>query len=321
MTMLSNIVFLEVEKEDEIQIHSAFPNAKIDAGVLTEDEIIQKYGDVEILCPFIYTKITRKVIQNLPNLKLIVTRSVGYDHIDLKIAKERGIPVCNVPDYGSHVIAEHVFALLLSTIRCVKEGDEKVEKCSFDFHGLRGVALKGKTLGLIGTGKIGKNVARIASLGFLMDVIAYDVQQDTDAARENHFTYVDKIEEVFEKSDIISLHVPFLPSTKHLINKETIGKMRDKVIIINTARGGVIQTSALVEALKSGKISYAALDVLEHEKNIMENEELIHLPNVVVTPHIAFYADDSMRKMYSESLLSIERFIENKELVHQVMGV
>jgi len=183
------------------------------------------------------------------------------------------------------------------------------------------VALKGKTLGLIGTGKIGKNVARIASLGFLMDVIAYDIDQDTDAARENHFTYVDKIDEVFVKSDIISLHVPFLPSTKHLINKETITKMRDGVILINTARGGIIETKSLISAMKSGKIAHAALDVLEHEKNIAENSELVHLPNVVVTPHIAFYADDSMRKMYSESILSIERFVKHEELIHRVAGI
>jgi len=317
----SKIVFLEVEKTDETQIRATFPNAKIEPKVLSEDEIIKKYADAEILCPFIYTQITRKVIENLQNLKLIVTRSVGYDHIDLKTAKERNVPVCNVPDYGSHVIAEHVFALLLSTIRCVREGDEKVEKCEFDFHGLRGVALKGKTLGLIGTGKIGKNVARIASLGFLMDVVAFDIDQDADAARENHFTYVDQIEEVFQKSDIISLHVPFLPTTEHLINKETIAKMRDGVILINTARGGIIETSALIRAMKSGKIAHAALDVLEHEKNIAENSELINLPNVVVTPHIAFYADDSMRKMYSESILSIERFIKKEELLHQVVGV
>jgi D-lactate dehydrogenase len=316
----SKIVFFEVEEMDEKQILTTFPNAKIEPKVLSENEIIKKYKDTEILCPFIYTKITKKVIQNLPNLKLIITRSVGYDHIDLKAAKERGIPVCNVPDYGSHVIAEHVFALLLSTIRCVKEGDEKVERCEFDFHGLRGVALKGKTLGLIGTGKIGKNVARIASLGFLMDVVAFDINQDTEAARENHFAYVDQIDEVFEKSDIISLHVPFLPSTKHLINKKTIQKMRNGVILINTARGGIIETKAFVKALKSKKISYAALDVLEHEKNIAENSELIHLPNVVVTPHIAFYADDSMHKMYLESILSIERFIKNEELIHQVVG-
>jgi len=317
----SKIVFLEVEKTDETQIRATFPNAKIEPKVLSEDEIIKKYADAEILCPFIYTQITRKVIENLQNLKLIVTRSVGYDHIDLKTAKERNVPVCNVPDYGSHVIAEHVFALLLSTIRCVREGDEKVEKCEFDFHGLRGVALKGKTLGLIGTGKIGKNVARIASLGFLMDVVAFDIDQDADAARENHFTYVDQIEEVFQKSDIISLHVPFLPTTEHLINKETIAKMRDGVILINTARGGIIETSALIRAMKSGKIAHAALDVLEHEKNIAENSELINLPNVVVTPHIAFYADDSMRKMYSESILSIERFIKKEELLHRVVGV
>lgn len=153
----NNITFLEVEKEDESIIQKNFPQAKIITKSLSEDEIITECQDTQILCIFIYTKITAKVIKNLPNLKFIVTRSVGYDHIDLKTAQEKNIKICNVPDYGSHVIAEHVFALLLSGIRKIGEGKDQVEKKhNFSFQGLRGMALKGKTLGVIGTGKIGK---------------------------------------------------------------------------------------------------------------------------------------------------------------------
>lgn len=314
-----NIVFLEVEPEDTKTVRAVFSKAAIESEVLSEDEIIKKHKNAKVLCVFIYTKISRKIIENLPNLKFIMTRSVGYDHIDLAAANEKNIPVCNVPDYGSHVIAEHVFALLLSSIRCVKEGDDRMEQCFFDFHGLRGIALKGKKLGIIGTGKIGRNVARIASLGFLMEVIAYDPHSDEEAARENHFHYVD-LEKIWKESDFITLHVPLLKNTKHIINKQTIAKMKDGVVLVNTARGGLIDTKSLVAGIKSNKISHAALDVLEHEKNIADNEELIHLPRVITTPHIAFYADDSMRRMYDEAICSIQRFLNGEELVHLVEG-
>ncbi len=315
-----NIVFLEVEPEDMQILQKEFPEAQIESEPLSEDKIIQKYADAEIMCVFIYSQLTSNVIENLPNLKLIVTRSVGYDHIDLEAAEKKNVVVCNVPNYGAHVIAEHVFALLLSSVRCIKEGDERVEKCFFDFHGLRGVSLKGKTLGIIGAGKIGQNVARIASLGFLMDVIVSDAHPDEDIAREYHFQYV-SLEQVWERSDFITLHVPLIPSTKHMINSETIAKMKNGVVIINTARGGIIDTKALIAGITSEKISHVALDVLEHEQNIQEDKELISLPQVITTPHIAFYADDSMKKMYEEAFVSLHQFLEGQDLKYQVQGV
>jgi D-lactate dehydrogenase len=316
-----NIYFIEVETEDTEKIKKAFPQAKIINKTLSEKEIISQCQEAEILCVFIYSRLSKKVLKHLLNLKLIATRSVGYDHIDLRAALERNIKVCNVPDYGSHVIAEHVFALLLSGIRKIGQGEDKVRKENdFNFHGLRGIALKGKTLGVVGTGKIGKNVARIASLGFLMDVVAFDAFPDKDTARENHFSYV-SLEKLWQKSDIISLHCPLTPKTKHLINKKAISKMKNGVILINTSRGGVVDTKALIAGLKNKKISHALLDVLEHEKNIKENKKLLNSPGVIITPHIAFYADDSMKKMYNESFASINRFIKNKKLIHQVLGI
>lgn len=314
------MVFGEVDEQDRGKILEKFPEAILDGEMLTEEKILEQYRNAEVLCVFIYSQVTRKVLENLPNLKLVVTRSVGYNHIDLVAARERGVVVCNVPDYGSHVIAEHVFALLLSTIRCVKEGDDRTEQCNFDFHGLRGVALKDKKLGIVGTGKIGKNVARIASMGFLMDVLAYDKYPDEEAALSSHFRYVNDLEDIWRECDIISLHVPLFPETEHLVNDETIGKMKDGVILVNTARGEILDTDALVRGVKSGKIAYAALDVLEHEKNIAKNREILSLPQVMVTPHIAFYADDSMGKMYEEAFGSIDRFLSGEKLVHRVCG-
>ncbi len=320
-TKKTKICFLEVEAKDKKLIQEKYPSAKIFSSILSESEIIKKCKDSEILCSFIYSKISSKVINALPNLKLIITRSVGYDHIDLITAKKKNITVSNVPDYGAHVIAEHVFALLLSGLRHISEADDRVEQDkAFCFTGLRGQTLKGKTLGIIGTGKIGSNVARIASLGFLMNVLAYDVHPNQNIALENHFTYVD-LASIWHKSDIITLHCPLLKSTQYLINKKSISAMKKGVIIVNTSRGGIIDTKALTQALKSEKISAAFLDVLEHENNLKKNKELIKLPNVIVTPHIAFYADDAMKKMYSESFRTINSFLKKKKVINQVQGL
>ncbi len=318
--MFENIYFLDVEKADEPKIKKAFPQARIFNKKISPREIVKKCYDAEILCVFIHTQLNKYVIEKLPNLKLIVTRSVGYDHIDLVAAQKKGVKVCNVPDYGSHVIAEHVFALLLSGLRHIGEGDERVEeKGIFSFAGLRGVSLKGKTLGIVGVGKIGSNVARIASLGFLMNVLAYDPHPDRNLALENHFQYV-RLKTLWKKSDIITLHCPLLPSTRHLVNQKTISLMKKGVVIVNTSRGKVIDTKSLIKGLKTKKISFAFLDVLEHEDNIKKHKKLISMPNVIVTPHIAFYADDSMQTMYSKALESIYEFLNGQPLKNQILG-
>ncbi len=271
---MSKIYFLDVFDEDEDMVSNHFPEANIFTEALDEEEVIERCKEAEILCIFARTKITSNIIDSLPNLKMIMTRSVGYDHIDLEAANKKDVIVANVPDYGSHVISEFVFALLLSGLRRIGEGDERVEKEEFSPVGLKGFALKGKKMGVVGTGKIGRNVTRIASMGFLMNVLAYDPYPNEEMAEENHFSYAD-LETIWEKSDIVTLHCPLLPDTKHLINEESLSSMKDGVIIVNTSRGGIIKTEALVSALKSGKVSYAFLDVLEHENNIAKDKELI----------------------------------------------
>ncbi len=318
-TNLKNIYFFEVEDEDAGLIAKHFPDAKIFKEPFSP-ELAKKCADAEILCVFVHSNCSAKALEQLSNLKLIITRSVGYDQIDLKSAAARKIPVCNVPDYGSHVIAEHVFALLLASLRNVIQGEEHTAHDDFSWKGLRGTALKGKTLGVLGTGKIGLNVCRIASMGFLMNVIAYDKFPNKEMAMEHHFKYVDSPDEFYKQADIITLHTPFLPETTHLINKESIAKMKDGVVLINTARGGLIDTPALVKAIKAGKFAHVALDVIEHEQNIKEDAELLHLPGVIITPHIAFYADDSMRRMFEEAFFSIDAFLNDKALKYQVHG-
>ena len=183
------------------------------------------------------------------------------------------------------------------------------------------MSLKGKTLGIIGTGKIGKKVARIGSMGFLMNVIAYACHPDVDASLSSHFEYVDSLEEIWEKSDIISLHIPENKDSYHIINNESIAKMKDGVVLVNTARGGLIETQALINGIKNKKISHAVLDVVENEKHISNFPELLKMKEVLITPHIAFYADDSMKTMYSEAISSIHKFLTHKKLIHEVKEI
>ena len=313
---MSKIAFLEVDKEDEARVCEKYPDAVIINENSTDNSVLEKCKDAEILSCFIYSKLQKEQLDKLPKLKLIVTRSVGFNHIDLEECAKRKIVVCNVPDYGSHVIAEHVYALLLGTLRHIHEGDERVEKGDFDYRGLRGVTLRGKTIGVVGTGKIGAHVCRVAH-GFGMKVLAVDRCRTLELEELFGVKYVE-LEGLIQNADIISLHLPLLDATKHIIDKEEFDQMKDGVILINTARGGLVNTDALVEALESGKVSKALLDVLENEKDYKENKELIDHPNAITTPHIAFYADESMKNMYDDCFDSIEQWKAGKEPEHTV---
>ncbi|OGJ62942.1 hypothetical protein A3C37_05590 [Candidatus Peribacteria bacterium RIFCSPHIGHO2_02_FULL_53_20] len=303
---MSSTVFLEVDAEDAPLVQSRFPGAVVHSGVLVGDALIAVCAKAEAVSCFIHTQFPKEIIAKLPKLKLLSTRSVGFDHIDTDACKARGITVCNVPDYGSHVIAEHVFALLLSTLRHIPEADKKVEGGTFDYHGLRGMALRGKTIGIVGTGKIGKNVAKIAH-GFGMKILAVDRCRIVELEKSCDMRYV-SLPELLCTSDIITLHIPESKETHHLIDARAFASMKPGAILVNTARGSLIDSSAMLKALESGTLAYALLDVLEHEQNFTENKELIGHPHVVTTPHIAFYADDSMHNMYLDAFQSIEQW-------------
>lgn len=314
-----SIVFFDVDQEDQKLVLARFPSAIFHPAGLTGDALVQACSDAPIISTFITTRFSADVLERLPALKLLCTRSVGYDHIDLNYCHEKNIIVCNVPDYGSHVIAEHVFALLLGTLRHISEGNRRVREGIFSYHGLRGMALQGKTLGVVGTGKIGRKVVKIAH-GFGMRIIAYDVFQVKELCEEFGLEYVD-LPELLTQSDIITLHAPSLPSTQHMINAEAIARMKEGVVIVNTARGSLIDTEALLDALNTGKIRAALLDVLEHEANVKEDTRLVHHPRVITTPHIAFYADDSVRNMFEDCFTSIDEWLTNGQPAHTVKPV
>ncbi|MFA6523662.1 MAG: NAD(P)-dependent oxidoreductase [Candidatus Peribacteraceae bacterium] len=310
-----SIAFLDVDKEDRKFVLEKFPNALV-FDALKEDAVVKSCAEAEIITTFITVPFPRSLIEKLPKLKFLCTRSVGFDHISLDACKERGIPVCNVPDYGSHVIAEHVFALLLSTMRHIPEAEKRVESGTFDYHGLRGMALRRKTIGIVGTGKIGRRVAQIAH-GFGMKIIATDTCRALELQDLLGVRYV-PLEELMSKSDVITLHVPGMPETEHFINDAMFSLMKGGTILVNTARGSLIDSHALLRALDSGKVGYALLDVLEHEQNFSENKKLISHPHVVTTPHIAFYADETMRNMYLDVFESIDQWVSGHSPEHLV---
>lgn len=310
------ILFLDVEPSDRKLVLETFPGATFAVGNLAGQELIRACKNADIVSTFITTQFPKDVIEKLPTLKLLVTRSVGYDHIDLDACTKHGVTVCNVPDYGSHVIAEHVFALLLSTLRHIHEGDEKVRSGAFDYHGLRGMALRGKTIGIVGTGKIGRKVAKIAH-GFGMRIMATDVCRNTEIEDLLGVRYV-SLKELLGQSDIVTLHVPGTKETHHMIDAKAFALMKPGAVLVNTARGSLIDSHALLASLKAGTLRWALLDVLEHEQNFEENRALVSHPHVVTTPHIAFYADDSMRNMYVDCFVSIEQFLATGAPEHRV---
>ncbi len=312
--MERHVLFLDTEEADQPLVREHFPEAVFAGADMQGEALIAACKEFEIISTFITMQFNRAVIEQLPRLRLLCSRSVGYDHIAMDVCREKGITVCNVPDYGSHVIAEHVFALVLSTLRHIPEGGARMQSGVFDYRGLRGMALSGKTIGILGTGKIGRKVAEIAH-GFGMHIVATDQCRTVELETALGVEYV-SFEELLKQSDIVTLHVPATKETEHLLGEKAFAQMKDGVVLVNTARGSLIDSKALLNALNSGKIGFALLDVLEHEQNFDENKALIMHPKVVTTPHIAFYADDSMRSMYLDSLRSIEQWIAGKEPEH-----
>src|SRR3989344_4965637 len=246
------------EAWEEGYVKARLPNEEItfhEGSLATFPELTDP--EAEVLCTFIESHIGEEEMKRFPSLKLIATRSTGFDHIDLTATKARGITVVNVPFYGENTVAEFTFALLLALSRRIIDADERVRDGAFSPTGLRGFDLADKTLGVVGCGHIGAHIIRMAN-GFGMKVIGFDAFPNADLSRTLNFTYV-SLQELLAQSDITTLHVPYNKNTHHLINRENIGMIKKGAYLINTSRGAVVETDALVEGLRSGIIAGAAL--------------------------------------------------------------
>ena len=296
-------------------------------------ENVKEVADFDAVSVFIYSRVDESVLKAMPNLKLITTRSTGFDHIDLKACQARKINVCNVPTYGANTVAEHAFAMILAISRKIVESVDRTRKGGFDLKGLRGFDLKGKTIGVVGgCGNIGRHVVRIAH-GFEMNILVFDVKKDEQFAKEMGFKFAD-VDTLLGNSDIITLHVPLIPATKHMINSDNLSKIKKGAVLINTARGGLIETEALIKGLDEGIISYAGLDVLEEEcamkeerelltsefaktcdlKKVLEQHILIENPKVIITPHNAFNSQEALMRILETTIENIKGFANGKLL-------
>lgn len=296
------------------------------------EQDFDKLSDVDIISPFIYSILDKKVLSSLKSLKYITTRSTGFDHIDLVNCHKQKILVSNVPIYGENTVAEHAFALILNLSRKISQSVARTKKGDFSLVDLRGFDLAGKTLGIVGMGNIGRHMARIAS-GFEMKILAYDLKKDLKFAKKLGFKYVD-LSYLLKNSDIVSLHTGLNKKTYHLINLKTLKLFKKGCYLINTSRGGICDTTALLQGLQQGIFSGLGLDVIEEECFIKEERELLssifnkkcdlqtaledHIllnqSNVIVTPHNAFNSQEALQRILDTTVENIKAFVKNSPI-------
>lgn len=328
---MNKIAFFEIEKWEEEHIKNAFSNNDIvfNEGKLDEKTLSQ-IQDATIISTFIYSALNKDILSQLPNLKLIATRSTGFDHIDIASCKEKGVLVANVPTYGVHTVAEHTFALILAVSRKIIPSVEHSRRGNFSLDGLRGMELYKKTIGVIGAGNIGKKVIEIAN-GFGMNTLVFTKTPQKNEDLKN-IKFVSSLEDLLSQSDIVTLHLPLTNETRHLINMDNIKMFKKGSILINTARGGLVETQSILEALEEGILSGAGIDVLEEECSLKEERELLtteflkscdiktqllnHVlltrDNVVITPHNAFNSKEALVQIIETTISNIKSFIEGK---------
>ena len=328
MINLVKIAFFEIEEWEKDYLTQKLQGHELTFSEhpLTQ-ETLELAKDAEVISVFIYSEAQKELLEKLPQLKMVTTRSTGWDHIDSTFCKEKNIMICTVPEYGTHTVAEHTFALLLALSRRLLPSLERAKRGDFNLEGLRGFDLHKKTLGIVGVGNIGKSIIQIAN-GFEMDVLAYARKPDMELAQKLGFMYVD-MDHLLSTADIITLHVPLTPETKHMINKDNVRKMKKGVVLLNTARGGLIETEAILMGLEEGIIRAVGVDVLEEEVMIKEerqllskhfldqaedvktqllNHVLLDRDEVLVTPHNAFNSTEALQRILDVTLENIVGF-------------
>jgi D-lactate dehydrogenase len=275
--------------------------------------------DEKVVCVFINDSLDAQVLHQLKNkgVELIALRSAGFNHVDIPCAKQLSLPVVRVPAYSPYAVAEHAVGLLLCLNRGIHRAHNRIREGDFSLRNLMGFDLHGKTIGVIGTGKIGQAFVNIM-IGFGCNVIAYDVVQNEQCIQSG-VTYV-SLDNLLSQADVISLHCPLTTETYHLIDHEAVAKMRDGVTIINTSRGKLVDTKAIINALKTGKVGLLGLDVYEEEEALFFEDfsakgiqddllaRLTTFPNVIITSHQGFFTQEAMLNIAQTTLSNISQF-------------
>lgn len=326
------IILFDVE-QNEIETYRQLLADASEVDCHTEplnEETIAMATDAEVISVFVTSKITEGMLSKLPSLKYIVCRSTGYDNIDIKAAKKHDVVVCNVPNYGEHTVAEYAFTLLLSLTRKLQDSISQVQQGQIDHTKLVGTDLAGSTLGVVGAGRIGQRLIKIAK-GFEMNIIAYDPFPKPEVAKKLSFEYVE-LDELYSRADVVSLHVPGGKDNKKLIDKDALAKFKDGAILINTARGDLVDNLALIDALQSGKLFGVGLDVLDgeamididHEMALLkqgsskelklstELDVLKKMPNVILSPHNAYNTNQALQRIRKSTVETIIDFANSK---------
>lgn len=331
--MAFTIAFFGTQPYDEVSFKEKNKDYgfefKFFKGHLNKNNVILTQG-VDAVCIFVNDTADAEVIRIMAEnkVKILALRNAGFNNVDLAAAIEYNIPVVRVPAYSPYAVAEHTVALMLSLNRKIPRAVWRTRDGNFSLNGLLGFDMHGKTAGIIGTGKIAKILIQILR-GFGMNILAYDIYPDHNFAREHQVVYT-TLDDLYRSSDIISLHCPLTEDTKYLINDYSISKMKDGVMLINTGRGQLIHTTALIEGLKSKKIGYAGLDVYEEENEYFYEDKsdriidddvlarLLSFNNVIVTSHQAFFTKEALENIAETTLNNIKDFIKGKPLVNEV---
>jgi len=323
------LVFFGLDEHEQDVIWKAFAGPSgYDLALYPEPLTIENVSvarDADGIGVFVLSHVTREVLDRLPNLKVIAAMSTGFDHIDVDACRERNIAVCNVPRYGDTTVAEFAFGLILALARRFRPTFARVDRGDFSRAGLAGMDLAGKTLGLIGTGRIGSHLARLAHAAE-MKVIAYDLKPNPALTEEYGVRYME-IDDLLREADVISLHVPYTKATHHLIDAERLRLVKDTALLVNTSRGGVVDTRAVASALREGHLGGVALDTFEGEqvwieeefqgageasadelRDALESFALLHSDRVILTPHNAFNTRGAVERILATSVENVRAF-------------
>lgn len=296
---------------------------------LTEETAKLAHG-FSVVCAFANDRLNAEVLRLFHDagVKLIALRTAGFNHVDLKTASELSMKVVRVPAYSPYAVAEHAVTLILALNRKIVRASSRVRELNFSLDGLVGFDLHGKTVGIVGTGKIGSVMAKIMS-GFGCEVLLCDQNPNPNLVQKGYGTYVN-LDEIYRRSDVITLHIPLTPQTKHLVDASAFEKMKTGVMLINTGRGGLIDTKALVASLKSGHIGFAGLDVYEEEETVFFQDlsdtvlqddvlaRLMTFPNVLITAHQAFLTREALHNIVETTLRNIQDFENGLPLLNEV---